>query len=474
MHKYLTYTKILLINDFRRHQRNNALIFVLFSFLYIISPLFLGVLATYFIKGLPTIYLSFLILMLTVNIDKSLMRILFSSDKKQMAILKIHLDQYIFGKDMSKFFSIIVGLLFFFLGSYLTNLSINVYNQPFTLAALGITSFVLGYLLRLHLLFLLSNPRFFTISSSIGYITTGLILLWVFTVFKFNLLTTSLSSYSIYIIFIFSFISLLLVINWRKNIHNIPIFHFQKKTKAKQKETSRNFNHLLFYELTLLMRNPPIQWSVSLFILTLSGGLLGLILYGVNTRQLETLNIDNDFLFIFCVIFPMIILSNAIQSYVSFDIDGPILPLKQKLPNFTKNKIKTKMVLSIIIHLFFCIIYALFSSFTIYLDKPMFVIISLINCSILIAICTVSSTVLFPYFKWEYVYQIPSSLSKLTLNICYSFILGLAVISSYSTIYFIVTNAIMAASSIIIISLIFTYWHRTINKNYKSFKTLFE
>lgn len=170
----------------------------------------------------------------------------------------------------------------------------------------------------------------------------------------------------------------------------------------------------------------------------------------------------------------MIILSNAIQSYVSFDIDGPILPLKQKLPNFTKNKIKTKMVLSIIIHLFFCIIYALFSSFTIYLDKPMFVIISLINCSILIAICTVSSTVLFPYFKWEYVYQIPSSLSKLTLNICYSFILGLAVISSYSTIYFIVTNAIMAASSIIIISLIFTYWHRTINKNYKSFKTLFE
>lgn len=303
MHKYLTYTKILLINDFRRHQRNNALIFVLFSFLYIISPLFLGVLATYFIKGLPTIYLSFLILMLTVNIDKSLMRILFSSDKKQMAILKIHLDQYIFGKDMSKFFSIIVGLLFFFLGSYLTNLSINVYNQPFTLAALGITSFVLGYLLRLHLLFLLSNPRFFTISSSIGYITTGLILLWVFTVFKFNLLTTSLSSYSIYIIFIFSFISLLLVINWRKNIHNIPIFHFQKKTKAKQKETSRNFNHLLFYELTLLMRNPPIQWSVSLFILTLSGGLLGLILYGVNTRQLETLNIDNDFLFIFVLFF---------------------------------------------------------------------------------------------------------------------------------------------------------------------------
>ena len=54
--------------------------------------------------------------MFTVNIDKSLMRILFSSDKKQMAILKVHLDQYIFGKDMSKFLSTIVGVLFFILG----------------------------------------------------------------------------------------------------------------------------------------------------------------------------------------------------------------------------------------------------------------------------------------------------------------------------------------------------------------------
>ncbi len=58
-------------------------------------------------------------------------------------------------------------------------------------------------------------------------------------------------------------------------------------------------------------------------------GLFGLILYGVNTNQLETLNIENDFLFIFSVIFPMIIISNAIQPYVSFDIDGPILPLNR-------------------------------------------------------------------------------------------------------------------------------------------------
>ncbi|MEI4790811.1 hypothetical protein WAX46_11125 [Bacillus sp. FJAT-53060] len=474
MHKYLTYTKILLINDLRRHQRNNTLIFVLFAFLYIITPLLLGVLTTYFVKNLSIIYLSFFILMLTVNIDKSLMRILFSSDKKQMAILKIHLDQYIFGKDMSKFFSIIAGLFFFFLGSYLTNLSINGYNESITLAALGVTSFILGYLLRLHVLLLLSNPKFFAISSTIGYITTGLVAIWVFTVYKFNLLTNPLPRYSIYIIFIFTFISLLLVKNWKLNIRNVPIFYFHKKTKEKQKGTSRKFNHILFYEITLLMRTPPIQWSVLLFILTISGGLFGLILYGVNTNQLETPNIENDFLFIFSVIFPMILISNAIQSYVSFDIDGPILPLKQKLPNLVKNKIKVKIILSIILHSFFCILYTIFSSFTIRLDQPVFVIITLINTSILIAICTVGSTILFPYFKWEFVYQVPSSLSKLTLNICYGFILALSVISTNSTVYFIVTNTVMIASTIIIVSLILTFWDRTIHKNYKSFKTLFE
>ncbi|AZV54655.1 hypothetical protein KQI25_02610 [Bacillus pumilus] len=473
MHKYLTYTKILLINDLRRHQRNNALIFVFFSFLYIITPLLLGVLTTYLVKNLSIIYLSLFILMFTVNIDKSLMRILFSSDKKQMAILKLQLDQYIFGKDMSKFFSIMVGLLFFILGSYLTNLSIHGFQGSLTLAALAITSFILGYLLRLHVLLLLSNPKFFAISSTIGYITTGLIALWVFTVFKFNLLKSSLSSYSIYIILGFTFISILLVIYWRRNVRNVPIFHFQKKAKE-QKGTSRKFNHILFYEITLLMRNPPIQWSVLLFILTISGGLFGLILYGVNTNQLETLNIENDFLFIFSVIFPMIFISNAIQPYVSFDIDGPILPLKRKLPNLVKNKIKNKVILSIILHLLFCILYTIFSSFTIKLDEPVYVIITLVNTCILVAICTVGSTVVFPYFKWEFVYQVPSSLSKLTLNICYGFILALSVISSYSTVYFIVTNIVMVTSSLIIIFLIIRFWDRTINKNYKSFKTLFE
>ncbi|MGD7062265.1 hypothetical protein ACQCU3_12320 [Bacillus altitudinis] len=474
MHKYLTFTKILLINDFRNHKRNNALIFAFFSFLYIIVPLLLGVLAVYFIKNLSTIYISFFIIILTINIDKSLMRILFSKDKKQMAILKISIDQYIFAKDMSKFFSIIASLLFFFSGSLLTNLIINGYDQSLTLASLGGTAFILGYLLRLHLLLILSNPRFFSISSTIGYITTGIIALWIFTVFNFNLLKNPLPINSIYIIVTFALISILLMINWNKRVRNVPIFHFRNKTTGKQDEQSRKFNYVFLYEIILLLRNPPIQWSVLLFILTISGGLFGLILYGVQTNQLETLNIENDFLFIFSVIFPMILISNAIQPYVSFDIDGPILPLKQKLPNLVNNKIKTKLTLSIILHLFFCVLYIIFSTFTIKLDQPISVIITLINTCFLIATCTVGSTVLFPYFKWEYVYQVPSSLSKLTLNICYGFILALSVISSYSRVYFILTNIVMITSTIIIIFLIFTFWDRTINKNYKSFKTLFE
>ncbi|MBG9912150.1 hypothetical protein ABD83_12115 [Bacillus xiamenensis] len=474
MHKYLTYTKILLINDFRNHKRNNALIFVFFALLHIIAPLLLGILSAYFVKNLPIIYISIFIIILTINLDKSLMRILFSKDKKQMAILKINLDQYIFAKDMSKFFSIIVSLLFLFLGSFLTNILINGYDKSITLAVLGGTAFILGYLLRLHFLLVLSNPRFFSISSTIGYITTGLIALWVFTVFNFNLLNNPLPINSIYIILTFVLISILLILNWNKNIRNVPIFHFQRKTKKIKTRKSRKFDHIFLYETILLLRNPPIQWSVLLFILTISGGLFGLILYGVHTNQLETLNIENDFLFIFSVIFPMILISNAIQPYVSFDIDGPILPLKQKLPNLVINKIKAKITLSIILHLFFCILYTIFSTFTIQLDQPFFVVITLINTSFLIATCTVGTTVLFPYFKWEYVYQVPSSLSKLTLNICYGFILALSVISSYSTIYFIVTNTVMIASTIIIIFLTLSFWNKTINKNYKSFKTLFE
>ncbi|KMK72249.1 hypothetical protein ACJ64_01705 [Bacillus safensis] len=170
----------------------------------------------------------------------------------------------------------------------------------------------------------------------------------------------------------------------------------------------------------------------------------------------------------------MIIISNAIQPYVSFDIDGPILPLKQNLPNLVKNKIKNKIILSIILHLFFCILYIIFSSFVLKLDQPFYVMITLINTCILVGICTVGSTVVFPYFNWEFVYQVPSSLSKLTLNICYGFILALSVISSYSTVYFILTNSVMAACSFIILFLMIKFWDRTINKNYKSFKTLFE
>ncbi|BDC57409.1 hypothetical protein NC3_03690 [Bacillus altitudinis] len=71
-------------------------------------------------------------------------------------------------------------------------------------------------------------------------------------------------------------------------------------------------------------------------------------------------------------------------------------------------------------------------------------------------------------------YQVPSTLSKLTLNLCFSFILGLSVMSSYNLASFIAANTIMIVCTVIIIVIMFLFWDKTINKNCKSVKTLFE
>lgn len=475
MHIFIVYTKILILNELRGYQRNRPYLYVLFAMNYILAPLFLGGLLAFFVKNVSIIYISFFIFLTTIHLDKSLMRILFSSDKKQMAILKLNMDQYIFGKDMSKFFGVMIGFICFFLGSFWMTLNTHALYHSFILGALGISSLLFGYLLRLNLLLLLTRPRVFSITPMIQYITTGVIASWMFFVFKFELFSIPFSNQLVLTLAALIFLtSLILLINWKKNLRYTPIFHSEEKDRHHQNTTSRSFDHILFFEITLLLRNPPIQWSVLLFILTISGGLFTLILYGVHTNQIETLNIENDFLFIFSVIFPMIFISNALQSYVSFDVDGPIIPLKHRLPHFIKNKINSKLILSVLLHMFFCTVYTIFSTFTINVDHPFYVIFTLLVSSVLIGVCTVGSTVLFPYFKWEYVYQVPSTLSKLTLNLCFSFILGLSVMSSYNLASFIAANTIMIVCTVIIIVIMFLFWDKTINKNCKSVKTLFE
>ncbi|PAC99241.1 hypothetical protein CHH89_15535, partial [Bacillus licheniformis] len=113
--KYLIYSKILLTNDIRKFNTKSkwlALFVLILSF--VVFPLIIGSFAGYIIKNLVIIHLSFFLFILTVNIDKSIFRVMFSSDKKQMAILGIKLDQFILGKDISKFYSSFLSLISFY------------------------------------------------------------------------------------------------------------------------------------------------------------------------------------------------------------------------------------------------------------------------------------------------------------------------------------------------------------------------
>lgn len=138
-------------------------------------------------------------------------------------------------------------------------------------------------------------------------------------------------------------LTILLIIVWYKSLRNLSIFndHLNSKTDTNLKK-SRESRSLLYYELILLYRNPPVRWSVLLFILSLSAGLLTIILYGFNTDRFADTGISNEFSFMFSVLFPLVFISIMIQSLVSFDIDGLIIPLNQHKPNFIKNKIKAK------------------------------------------------------------------------------------------------------------------------------------
>ncbi|KEP25306.1 hypothetical protein BA70_09665 [Bacillus zhangzhouensis] len=104
MHTFSVYTKILILNELRSYQRNRPYLYILFAINYILAPLFLGGLLAYFIKNLSIIYISFFIFLTIINLG----RILFSTDKKQMAILMLYMDQYILGKDISKFFDVML------------------------------------------------------------------------------------------------------------------------------------------------------------------------------------------------------------------------------------------------------------------------------------------------------------------------------------------------------------------------------
>ncbi|MDO0599645.1 hypothetical protein [Bacillus licheniformis] len=477
--KYLIYSKILLTNDIRKFNTKSkwlALFVLILSF--VVFPLIIGSFAGYIIKNLVIIHLSFFLFILTVNIDKSIFRVMFSSDKKQMAILGIKLDQFILGKDISKFYSSFLSLISFYVGSsivyYLIHQSL---EEVFAIAVIGLLSAILGYLLRLHFIRLLVLPKFINVSSIIGFFTNGILILWIFFILKYNLLFLNINNMRIFSISIPIMVSLtiLLIIVWYKSLRNLSIFndHLNSKTDTNLKK-SRESRSLLYYELILLYRNPPVRCSVLLFILSLSAGLLTIILYGFNTDRFADTGISNEFSFMFSVLFPLVFISIMIQSLVSFDIDGLIIPLNQHKPNFIKNKIKAKTKISVLAHVLFVLIYAAISNFYIKPDHFIALSIILLMIAVTLGLSCLTSTILFPYFKWDYIYQVPSTLSKIFLNLVFGLLIGLAIVSTYNKVLYVVIFITLLCIITLLHSINKQIWKSTINKNYISIKSLFE
>ncbi|KAA6448676.1 hypothetical protein [Bacillus swezeyi] len=477
--KYLIYSKMLLTNDIRKFNKQSKLLAILILILsFITVPLIIGSLTGYFIRNLVIINLSFFLFILTVNIDKSILRVMFSFDKKQMAILGIKLDQYILGKDISKFYSSFLSLISFYVGSsiiyYLIHQSLVEISM---IAMIGLLSAILGYLLRLHFIRLLILPKLINISSVIGFITNGILILWIFFVLKYNLLFLNINIIPIFSIFLPIIISIImmLIVLWYKNLRNLSIFNDHLNSKANiNTKKSKESRSLLYYELVLLYRNPPVRWSVLFFILSLSAGLLTIILYGFNTDRFSDTGISKEFSFMFSVLFPLVFISIMIQSLVSFDIDGPIMPLNQHKPNFIKNKIRAKTKISVLAHVLFVLIYAAVSNY--YLGPDHFIALSIIllMIAVILGLSCITSTILFPYFKWDYIYQVPSTLSKLFLNLIFGLLIGLAIVSTYNKVLYVVIFITLLCLISLLHSINKQMWKNTVNKNYISIKSLFE
>lgn len=447
-----------------------------------VLPIILGILLYRFFGAHPGFVLLIPFAVLSYDIDKAVERVRFSKDIKQMHQLKFTGTEFVIAKDLSKFYSSLLGFLVFLIICFILNLS-NTYSLHLILSFIfSVILLFFGYFLRVFVLKFFSLIYNIYAASFMNYILAGVVALALYmnhqysifgTIYKDHTLLLASVAMIIYLIF-YMILSILL---GNTDFFTVKPFYDLKGVRNvflfKEKKQSVISRSKLQYELILLFRNPPASMGLFFFFIGLSFGLLGLFIYVLETNFHFTES--NPLLLYVLLIWTSIIASQTIQIYVSFDLDGELMQRKKTNDVFIINKIKVKEKLSCIAYFIIFII----SVIVLYLFLPELfgfraVILGLLTY-INIALSTVTSTILFPYFKWEYFTEILSTLSKIVMNVSIPILMGLGIIGTFRHIaFFILAIILQIGATGFLLAINRHLWRKTIHKNYFSFRLLRE
>lgn len=418
-----------------------------------------------------------------IDIEKTVSRVKHSPDMKYLHMEKFTLSQYVIAKDIIKSYSRLLTYSVFIISFFVFYLSSGVDWFKLLMLLLSLSLLTIGYYLRLQLIYILSLFYNGLLIAFVNYTLYGLILLIILGSYHFNLISLVnknhiifLTTLSMFIYLGVAFILKKILSRFSKGTISILYDPEMQHTLKEQRKKSNSVTSksLLKYELLLLVRNPPVGLGVIFFVLTLSFSLLGGFIY-VYKSGLVLISESGNVTLFSAVMFPAIISSFAIQPFVSFDLDGRILPKYRHTPSFIMNKIKTKERISIMFNLLLYIPYTFIAMVFIgNIDFiRMFAMIGL--ACIAMSISIVTATIAFPYFNWNFFYEVPSTLSKVLLTVLASLVVVIGTVSIVGG-----KKSSLFAIFALIVLIIFlatinrVLWKTTIEKNFFSFKLLKE
>ncbi|ENQ3105043.1 hypothetical protein SAMN04488168_13219 [Bacillus sp. 491mf] len=410
---------------------------LIFLFIDALMPIILSIGLFYFTKEQSIHYIVIFPLLITFhNLDKTIYRLFFADDKKQLQLLGFNRLSYIISKDLYKFYHYILLIFISNLTLFICYMVTLKFNLAFTSLIFGSLNILLGLFLRYSLLILLikiSNIKIKIMMlglSFLSWIGYGILGYCIYRLYKYGLHNNIIIVTELLYIFL-TIISLLILFRYNNEESTIPLNeYFLSNHPKKQKRKMLKNNSLFILESKLILRNPPIELSGLIVILTIPTIIFGSISY----LATHNLHMDDQYrflLYVFMIYMPMIVVMLAIHPYISYDLDKNLMHKMQHINNFLKWKINFKISISLIFTLLFSTLLTILSFIIVPPNNNrelITILISTIFFYINASNMLVLSTVIFPNFQWEQIYEIPTTLSKITFITFYTIQLGINII----------------------------------------------
>ncbi|MFD0769158.1 hypothetical protein ACFQZ1_09670 [Bacillus sp. CGMCC 1.60114] len=461
---------------------------LLFLFVDALLPILLSI-GLIFLTGEQSINYIFIFPLLTAfnNVDKTIYRLFFADDKKQLQLLGFTRLSYIISKDLYKFYHYILLLCI----ANLTLFICYVLKLKLLLALIslifGFLSICIGLIIRYLLLIVLIKVSKNKIKSMmlglslLSWIGYGILGYYIYNLYEYGLNHIIVFSWTLLYILL-TLIGLVVLLKYNKQQGSIPLneYFFTDYKKGRISVEKRLITNTLFVlESKLILRNPPIELSGLLVILTLPALIFGSISY----LATHNLHMDSQYgflLYIFMIYMPMIVVMLAIHPYVSYDLDKNFLQKMQHIDNFLKWKVHFKIFVSLGATLFFSTLLTILSFIFVPANDIKELITLLVSTALFyinVSVALVLSTIIFPNFQWEQVYEIPTTLSKgafiafYTLQLCVNIIYYFLVYFTKDyLLYTILYISFMAGTGVSLYRFSILFSKKSLTKNFVSLK----